>query len=201
MVGDLQLGAKYVKQYLNKGDGVLGSDAAANTGDEELKKDVSTAYIMGSLGGIDIGAEYMTADVDKIGSSVQPKDPKGYYLSIGKEFGAFNVGLSYINLSNGMNGGSEYAPGLIIDDYLSASATNDTSAYILPVTYSINDILSVNATYIDVDNKGVDENEIDLGLEYAMTKGATISATYGKLSSDTPNADQDNIEVALVIEF
>ena len=200
-IANLKLGAKYVSAYANKNDGVLGIDTTANTGDEEIEKDIITAYAMGSINEINLGAEYFIADVKKVGATTQPDDMKGYYLSIDKEFGAFNIGLSYINLSNGMNGGSEYAPGLIIDDYLTASATKDTSAYILPVSYAINDKLSLNATYIDVDNKGVDENEFDLGLEYTMMNGATISTTYGMLNSDTPNTDQTNIEVAIVLEF
>ena len=200
-ISNLNLGAKYVSAYANKDDGVLGADATPSTGDEEVEKEIMTAYITGAVAEFNIGAEYFTADVKKVGAATQPKDMKGYFLSISKEFGAFNAGLSYINLSNGMNGGSDYAPGLITDDYLSASTTKDTSAYILPVSYAINDTLSLNATYIDIDNKGVDENEFDLGLEYAMMDGVTIGAMYGKLSSDTPNADQTNIEVAIAIEF
>lgn len=191
-ISDLTIGAKYVSAYANKNDGLAGG---------EIEKDIMTAYVTGSVAGINIGAEYVTADVEKIGAATQPDNAKGLFLTVEKEFGAFSTGLSYINLSNGMNGGSEYAPGLIVDDYLSASATKDTSAYVLPVTYAVNDILSVNAKYIDIDNQGVDETEFDLGLEYVMMDGATISATYGKLSSDTPNADQTNIEVAIAIEF
>lgn len=201
--GDIQAGIKFGQAYVNKGDGLLGADAAAGTGDEEKEMDVVTGYVMGSVSGFDFGAEYISQDVTMVGAAAQPNDPKGYFLSVGTEVDALSAGLAYIKLQNGMKGGDDFAPGIILDGNVDSSAANDTSAFVVPLSYDLGDGISLNANYIGADVQGVDGNEIDFGVGYVVNDNFEVALDYGKFDGDAgcAIADQKNIELTLNITF
>lgn len=189
-INELILGAKYANEYENKGDGVIGS---------ETETSVISTYLTGEISGLVVGFEYLLQDVELVGANKTTKQ-KGYFASVGKEIGAFNVGLTYVNLSKGMKGGSEFAPGLILDGNINSSETKDTSAFILPVDYAINDVLSANITYIGTDFQGDNGKEIDLGATYTINDNVELSTVLGKYTQDNAQ-DQTNMEVAIAITF
>lgn len=175
---DFEVGAKYTKAYTDKN----------NAG--EVKTNTATGYVMGSLAGFDVSLEVVSAS----------RSQKGYFASVGKEFGALNAGLSYVNLSKGLKGGEDFAVGMILDGNIDSSTTKDTSAIVIPVEYNLNDKLSVNATFVEVDKQGNDGREIDFGATYALTESSELSIGYGKYTQDNAD-DQTNIELAVVIDF
>ena len=194
-VGEFMIGTKYGLAYANKGDG--SSPAAAS--DKEIEKKILTGYIAGSAAGLDLGFEFETDDVKFIGTN-QTTKPKGYYASVGKEIGAFSAGLAYVNLKDGMKGGDDFAPGMILDGNVDSSATEDTSAVVVPLEYAINDNLTAHATYIDAEVQGNDATEIDFGATYAMDDNIELSVGYGKYTIDNTD-DQTNVEVAIALTF
>ncbi|MCK5111189.1 MAG: porin [Arcobacteraceae bacterium] len=200
-VGAFMIGARYAKGYANKGDG----NTPATAADKENKNKVLTSYITGTVAGIELGAEYMSKKIDMIGTDTDTSTQKGYFLTASSEVATgFSVGLSYLNLKKGMQGGDDFAPGMIFEKTsITSSTTKDTSAYILPLSYAISDSLTANATYINVDIQGVDATEMDLGLEYGFSDNVTLSVTYGDFDGKTGCAidDTKNLEVAIAIIF
>ncbi len=200
-VGAFMIGARYAKGYANKGDGNTPAAAA----DKENKNKVLTSYITGTVAGIELGAEYMSKKIDMIGVSLDPSTQKGYFLTASSEVSTgFTAGLSYINLKKGMKGGDDFAPGMIFEKTsITSSATKDTSAYIIPLSYAISDDLTANATYINADIQGVDATEMDLGLEYGFSDNVTLSIAYGDFDGETGCTidDTKNLEVAIAITF
>ncbi len=205
-ISNFMLGAKYAQGHANKGDGFAGLLIE----DKEKKSKVFMTYITGKVAGFDVGFEYAIKDITLQNTPigfVQPVKQKGYYASIGKELGAFSVGLGYANLKDGMKGGDDFAPGIIIDGNLDSNGKNlTTSAIVVPLGYAINDNLSLSATYIDGDLeistlKSESVKEIDLGVEYAFNDNVSLSATYGDYNSNIVGNDQKNIEIALAITF
>ena len=197
-------GIKYAKGYRNKDDGkvfkVVGDPTQGlDTDNTEKKGTVGMVYLQETITGFNFGAEYRYQKVDLIGVNKTMK-PKGYYLEASKSIDNLTVGLSYINLTKGMKGGEEFAPGLILDGIVDSSATEDTSAIILPIEYAIDDQISLNATYIDADMMGDDAKEFDLGASYAMDDNVELSIEYGKYTQDNAD-DQTNIEAVITVTF
>ena len=205
-LGDFMLGAKYASVYQNKDDGFsfdANGDGAVTADEKEKKAKVLMTYLTGEVAGFDLGFEYAQKDITLQGAPAaftQPKKQKGYYASISKELGALNIGLSYISLKDGMKGGDDFAPGMILDGNVDSSATKDTSAIVVPLEYAINDQLSLNATFIKADIMGDDAKEFDLGASYAVDDNVELSIGYGKFTQDNTD-DQTNIEVAVAITF
>jgi len=198
-IGDFILGAKYGQGYKNKDDGKVVASGAIDQANTEKECTVIDTYVKGNIAGIDLGVEYITKKVDLVGANKTMK-PKGYYLEASKEIDNLTVGLAYINLSKGMKGGDDFAPGMILDGNVDSSAAKDTSAIVVPLEYAINDQLSLNATFIKADIMGDDAKEFDLGASYAVDDNVEFSIGYGKFTQD--NADnQTNIEVAIAITF
>jgi hypothetical protein len=177
-IADYELGAKYTNAYTDKN----------NAG--EVKTNTTSAYVMGSISSVDVSLELASAS----------KSQKGYFLSLGKEFGALNTGLTYVNLSNGLKGGDDFALGMILDGNIDSSTTKDTSAIAIPLEYALNDKLTANAALIEIDNQGNDGREINLGAAYALSDSAELSVAYGKYTQDNAD-DQTNIELTVAIEF
>lgn len=198
-VGAFKVGVKYGNNYINKDNGFTG--VATTT---EIEKKVITGYVMGSISGVDVGFEYITADVKKVGAPAQPEDMKGYFLSLNKEFSSsLSAGFAHVNLSKGMKGGEEFAPGIVLDANVNSSATQDTSATVIPVEFKVNEQVTATGTYISADVQGKDASEIDFSLAYGVNDNAEISLGYGKFDGDTgcAIADQTNIEVTIAITF
>lgn len=200
-VNNFKVGAKYAQAYANKGDGSTPPAPA----DKEKKVKITTAYIMGEVGGVSLGAEYMSQKIDMVGVSSDPVTQKGYFLTASKDIvDGFNVGLSYLNLSKGMKGGDDFEPALIFEkDSIVSSGTKNTTAFIVPFFFSINENLTANAAYVNADIQGRDGKEVDLGITYAMDDNVELSAVYGKFDGDTGCEidDQTKVEVAIAITF
>jgi hypothetical protein len=198
-IGNFMLGAKYAKGDKNKNDGKVVTGGTIDIDNTEKEYSVIDTYIKGKVATVDVGAEYITKKVDLIGTNKTMK-PKGYYLTASKKFGDLIAGIAYINLSKGMKGGDDFAPGIIIDGTLESSATKDTSAIVVPFKYAINDKIIATATYISANIKGDDTKEFDIGASYAMYDNVELSVGYGKYTQD--NADNETkIEVAIAITF
>ena len=114
--------------------------------------------------------------------------------------GDLTAGIAYINLSKGMKGGGDFAPGMILDGNVDSSSTKDTSAIVIPLEYAVNDNLTANATFISADVQGSDATEFDLGAAYAMNDNIELGASFGKYSIDGGD-DQTNVEFAVAINF
>jgi len=193
-VGELMIGAKYAQGYKNKGNGLTGN---ATT---ELKSKVLMAYVAGEIAGLDVGFEYANKDITKVGAPSQADKQSGIFLSVGKTIGDLTAGIAYINLSKGMKGGDDFAPGMILDGNVDSSSTDNTSAIVIPLEYAVNDNLTANATFISADVQGSDATEFDLGAAYAMNDNIEIGAAFGKYSIDGGD-DQTNVEIAVAISF
>ncbi|MEA2051084.1 MAG: hypothetical protein U9O56_10205 [Campylobacterota bacterium] len=198
-IGELMIGAKYGSGYKNKDDGKVVTNKAIDSDNTEKEIDLLTAYINGSVAGLDLGVEYIQKDVELIGVN-KTIDQKGFFATIGKSFGDVTAGIAYITLEKGLKGGDDFAPGMILDGNIDSSATKDTSAIVVPLEYSIDDSLTASATYISADVQGSDATEIDFGIAYAMDDNIELSAGYGKYTIDDGD-DQTNIEVAIAITF
>ncbi len=200
-VGDFMIGVKYGQAYANKGDGPTQVAAA----DKEKKVKITTAYMMGEVSGVTLGAEVMQQKIDMVGVSTDLATQKGYFFNASKDVvDGLNIGLSYLNLSKGMKGGDDFAPAMIFEkDSITSSTTKDTTAFIVPLSYKINGNLTANATYVSADIQGKDATEIDFGLEYGLNDNVTLSATYGDFdgASGCAIADTKNFEIALAIRF
>jgi hypothetical protein len=198
-MGDFMLGAKYAKGYKNKGDGKVIAGGTIDQDNTEKECTTIDTYITGEVSGVSVGAEYITKKVDLIGANKTNK-PKGYYLSANKEFGDLTAGIAYINLSKGMKGGDDFAPGMITDGTLESSATKDTTAIVVPLEYAVNEQVTATATYISANVMGDDAKEFDIGASYAVDDNVELSVGYGKYTQDNAD-DQTNIEVAIAITF
>ena len=199
-VGKLMIGAKYGSGYNNKGDGKIVVAGALDPDNTETKAKTITGYVVGKVVGLNIGAEYVQKDVDLIGANKTIK-PKGYFLTVGKSFGNLTASVAYVNLSKGLQGGDDFAPGMILDGIVNSSATKDTSAIVLPIKFKINEKVTTNLTLIKADVLEESAKEIDLGLTYAMDESIEIKAGVGKYTHTDSANDQTNIEVAIAIKF
>lgn len=204
--GDINAGLRYAALYANKNDG----QTAVSPADREKEIDLYSGYIMGEASGVEFSAEYMKTEIEMVGASNQPKDQSGYFLSAGMDvMENLNAGLAYVSLSDGLKGGEDFAPGLILDGNVDSLGENlDTTAIVLPITYSFNDSLSATFKYIHAEiedgNAATkdDAREIDLGVEYVYNENLTISATIGDYDhSDKTQDDITSAEVVMAITF
>jgi hypothetical protein len=197
-IGSFMIGAKYADGYKNKGDGF------SRTADKELSSKVLMAYVKGEVAGLNIGFEYAKKDITKVGanSAQQFKDAQvGYFATVEKEIGSFTTGLSYVNLSKGMKGGDDFKVGLILDGNIDSSLTKDTSAFVIPIKYKIDDKFTTNITLIKADVLEQSAKEIDLDLTYTMDDNVEINAGIGKYTHNNSVNDKTNMEVAIAITF
>eukprot|EP01155_Anaeramoeba_flamelloides_P002593 Anaeramoba_flamelloidesa1058892_491.p1 GENE.a1058892_491~~a1058892_491.p1 ORF type:complete len:359 (+),score=43.99 a1058892_491:1329-2405(+) len=184
-VGEFSLGARYGSIVKNK-------DLAT-----EQEITMTGAYVTGSAAGLDLAFEYVSQGDDA--------DGQGIFLSVGKEMDTLSIGLAYANLTDGQTGGGDFAVSEILDGNIDSSATKDTSALVLPISYAINDKLSANAVLVSADILEDSATEVDVGLEYAMGEQTTLSAVYAKLSGDGATAlfgdDQTVMAATVTVEF
>jgi len=196
--GDIQAGLKYASMYANKDDGQTPVAAA----DKEKEVELLSGYIMGSAMGVDFGAEYLTQDVEMVGATTQPKDPKAYFVNASTAFGSFSTGVSYMDLSNGAKAGDDYEPGVIFDgEDIASSATKDTTALVIPFGYDFGNGLSANAAYINADIMDEDITEIDLGVAYTLNDNVELALGYGDWDSKIDANDKQNIELVMTVTF
>lgn len=151
----------------------------------EKEQKIVGAYFLGDIAGIDTAFEYMDISEDFDGT--------GYFLSLGKEFeSGLSVGLGYASLTDGMKGGSDFAVSEILDGNIDSSATKDTSAIAVPISYPISDKLTANLTLVSADVLEESATEYDIGFEYALGEQTTISAVYANISGDGVKALNDD---------
>lgn len=177
-VSGLSIGAKYVSAYENK-------DTAT-----EVETNSVFAFATGEVEGFELGFEAVASSGDK----------RAFFVSASKEFDALTAGLAYVNLTKGQKGGDDFAVGMILDGNIDSSEAEDTSAFVLPLEYAVNDKLTANATLISASVQGDSASELDLGAAYALNSDTEVSLSYGKYTQDNAD-DQTNIELAVVIEF
>lgn len=183
-----KMGAKVAKAVMNK-DEV-----------NEKEKSVFGLYAKGKVADTELAFEYMKESKDFEG--------KGYFISAGKEFGKIKAGLAYASLSDGLQGGGDFAVSDILDGNIDSSATKNTSAIVVPVEYEINDKLKTNAVLVKADVLEESMTEFDVGLTYELHKGTEISAVYAMAKGDgmealngAGNDKQTNMSVAVKVEF
>ncbi len=197
-VGEFKVGAKYGHGYKNKNDGFTGT---ANT---EIKAKVFMAYATGTVSDIDLGFEYANKSIQKIGAldSQQPKDNQvGYFATAQKEMGQFRAGVGYMILKHNMQGGGDFAPGMILDGNVNSTGDAKTEAIVIPVSYAVNDALTTSVTYIDAEIGNDDVTEYDFGVEYTYNDNIGLSATYGQYNGEQDTEDQKNFEIEVAITF
>lgn len=176
--------------------GVRAASMVISKDENEKKKSLLSAYLTTKISNFDLGFEYTQEGQDF--------DGKGFMLSVASNITEdLNLGLSYVSLTDGLKGGADFAPGEIIDGNLDSSATKDTTAFVLPITFALNDTLSLGAKYIKADVQGKDVSETDLTAEYALGEVTSISGTYATLSSDFAGIadDQTVMSITLATEF
>lgn len=176
--------------------GVRAASMVISKDENEMKKSLLSAYLTTKISNFDLGFEYTQEGQDF--------DGKGFMLSVSSNITEdLNLGLSYVSLADGLKGGSDFAPGEIIDGNLDSSATKDTTAFILPVEFALNDELTLSAKYIQADVQGDDVTETDFGAEYSLGEATSITATYANLTSDSSTiADKQTlISLAVATEF
>ncbi len=183
------------------------ADATNGTKDEKQHKIIG-GYAMGEVAGAEVAFEFIkrSSDLDDAAAKAAGAKGTGYILAVGKEINdKLSTGISYFSVSDGIKGGGDFAPGEIFDGNVDSSATADTSVFVVPVAYSINDKLTANATLITGDVLDKSATEVDLGLEYALGEVTTVSAIYAKASGDGAKAalggDQTNMTIVLATEF
>ncbi|RLA82826.1 MAG: hypothetical protein DRG78_06085 [Epsilonproteobacteria bacterium] len=198
-INNIMIGAKYANGYKNKADGFTGAEATT-----ELKSKVFMTYVTGRIAGLNVGFEYARKDITKVGANAmqQFKDIQvGYFTSVEKEIGKFTTGLSYLNLSKGMKGGDDFKVGLILDGNIDSSVTKDTTAFVVPIKYKINDKFTTNITLIKAEVLEESTKEIDLGLTYAMDENVEMKIETGKYMHKNSTNDQTNMQLAVAIKF
>ena len=186
-IGEFKLGAKTAQLVMNKDEAT------------QKEKSVVGAYVTGSLGGFDIAFEYMKESKDFEG--------KGFFISAAKEFEDISASIAYVNLSDGLKGGGDFAVGDILDGNIDSSITKDTTAVVVPLSYKLNDSLTTNVTLVKADILEQSATEFDFGIEYALGEQTAISAVYATASGDGMKTlldgedKQTNMSVAVTMEF
>ena len=189
-------GVKYAITNENKNNG----QSSIELSEKEIK--TITTYFKTSYAQIDFDLEIDLDNVELIGTNETIKQ-KGYFAKINKTIGDFSIGTSYTKLLNGKKGGDEFAISLFYDGNIDSNFTNSTNAIAIPIKYQINDKLSMNALFVDINIQGENAKEFDLGLEYIMNDNVTFSTIFGKLNGDDEANidDASNLEIALAITF